>query len=102
MFSRRKNEMLCQTIKKDKDCYFSAADGCAFVGGQCRVVVERCEGCNRIEEWPEGRYCSSYPAPEKRWTLGMCNLATHIKLTEEATQKTLNPLKASKRKAGAR
>jgi hypothetical protein len=94
--------MVCQAIKKDKDCHFWGNEGCTFLGGQCRPVVERCEGCSRVEEWSAGRYCTSYPLPEKRWTLGLCNLATHIKIGEESVQKALNPLKASKRKAGAR
>ena len=94
--------MVCQTVKIEKDCHFSGSEGCTFHGGQCRPVVERCEGCGRIEEWPTGHYCSSYPVPEKRWTLGLCNLATHIKIEEASVQKALNPLKASKRRAGAR
>jgi hypothetical protein len=89
--------MLCQTVKKDKDCFFWGAQGCTFLGGECRGVVEKCEGCARVEQWPTGQYCTSYPAPEKRWTLGLCNLATHIKLEEEKVQKMMNPLKASKR-----
>lgn len=94
--------MLCQTIKPDRDCFFWADQGCTFPGGQCRSVVEKCEGCSRIEEWPTGQYCGSYPVPSKHWSLGLCNLATHIKLEEEKVQKMLNPLKASKRKAGGR
>lgn len=94
--------MLCQTIKKDKDCFFWGDEGCTFIGSQCRNVVEQCEGCARTEEWPTGKYCASYPAPEKRWTLGICNMATHIKIEEEKVQKMLNPLKASKRKGGGR
>ncbi len=88
--------MLCQTIKKGKDCFFWHEE-CTFPGGQCRVVVEPCEGCGRIEGWPTGSYCTSYPAPERHWSLGLCNMATHIKLEEEKVQKQLNPLKASKR-----
>ena len=94
--------MLCQTIKKDKDCFFWSTSGCSFTGGQCRVVVEKCEGCARTEQWPTGSYCSSYPAPDKHWSLGICNMATHIKLEEEKVQKALNPLKASKRRATGR
>jgi hypothetical protein len=94
--------MLCQTIKKEKDCFFWNVGGCSFPGGQCRIVVENCEGCGRTEQWPTGTYCSSYAAPDKHWSLGICNMATHIKLEEEKVQKALNPLKASKRGAGGR
>ncbi len=92
--------MQCQTVKKDKDCFFWGAQGCTFKGGQCQPVVEQCEGCSRTEEWPDGRYCQSYPAPAKHWSIGLCSMATHIKVEEEKTQKMLNPLKASKRKVG--
>ncbi len=94
--------MLCQTVKKDRECFFWGKNGCAFPGGQCHPVVEKCEGCSRVEEWPSGRYCKAYPAPEKQWALGLCNMATHIKIEEEKTQKMLNPLKASKRRAAGR
>lgn len=92
--------MLCQTVKKDKDCYFWGEEGCTFAGAHCHPVVEKCEGCSRTEDWPTGKYCTSYPAPEKHWRVGLCNLATHIKVEEEKQQKMLNPLKASKRKVG--
>ncbi|MFU8857598.1 MAG: PxxKW family cysteine-rich protein [Deferrisomatales bacterium] len=92
--------MLCQTVKKDKDCFFWAAQGCTFPGGECRSVAEKCEGCGRVEQWPTGQYCSSYPAPQRQWNLGLCNMATHIKIEEDKVQKMLNPLKASKRAAG--
>jgi hypothetical protein len=92
--------MLCQTVKKDKDCFFWGTDGCTFLGGECRPTVEQCEGCSRSEEWPKGRYCGSYPAPDKHWSIGLCSMATHMKIEEEKTQKMMNPLKASKRKVG--
>lgn len=92
--------MLCQTIKKDKDCYFWGDEGCSFTEGHCHVIVDKCEGCSRTEPWPTGSYCTSYPAPEKHWKVGLCNMATHIKVEEEKQQKMLNPLKASKRKVG--
>ncbi len=94
--------MLCQTIKPQKDCFFWAERGCSFPGGQCRPIAEKCEGCARTEEWATGKFCSSYPVPEKQWNLGLCNMATHIKIEEEKVQKMLNPLKASKRAAGKR
>lgn len=89
--------MLCQTVKKDKDCFFWAKTGCTFEDGTCLPIVSQCEGCKRIEELPNGKFCMSYPIPAKHWTIGICNMATHIKIEEEATQKAMNPLKASKR-----
>ncbi len=96
--------MLCQTIKKDKDCFFWGGDrGCTFTDGACRTVLDdKCDGCDHVEEWPTGKYCTAYPAPNKQWALGLCNMATHVKIEEEQVQKTLNPLKASKRGAGRR
>lgn len=92
--------MLCQTIKKDKNCFFWGDVGCTQVGGQCRPVVESCDGCSRVEDWPAGRYCASYPVPKHRWTLGICNMASHLNLEQAGVQRQLNPLKASKRRVG--
>ncbi len=92
--------MQCQTIKKEKECYFWSNNGCVQEPGQCHSVVEKCEGCSRIEEWPTGKYCVTYAQPGEQWALGLCNMATHIKLESAETQKMLNPLKASKRGAG--
>lgn len=94
--------MQCQTIKKNKECYFWGKAGCKQEAGQCFAVVEKCDGCSRREEWPDGFYCTIYGEPEKQWALGICNMATHIKIESQETQKMLNPLKASKRAAGRR
>ena len=93
--------MQCQTIKKDKECYFWTTTGCNQELGQCSNLVEKCEGCSRIEEMPTGQYCTVYAQPAEQWALGLCNMATHIKLESDETQKMLNPLKASKRGSGA-
>lgn len=94
--------MRCQTIKQDKECFFWAAAGCTHEDGKCHAVVEKCEGCGRLETWPTGKYCGIYALPEHHWSLGICNMATHIKIEAEETQKMLNPLKASKRASRGR
>lgn len=93
--------MQCQTVKKDKECFFWGAEGCTTEAGECHVIHENCEGCSRVEEWPTGKYCSNYARPHHHWSLGICNMATHIKEETATEEKFINPLKASKR-AGSR
>jgi hypothetical protein len=64
-------------------------------------IVEKCEGCDRVREFEEEKFCSSYPAPERKWAEGRCNFATHLKGDATAAAK-VNPLKASKRAAKRR
>ncbi len=64
-------------------------------------IVQECEGCDRIREFEEEKFCSSYPNPASKWALGRCNFATHAKV-EVAAQAKVNPLKASKRAAKGR
>ena len=94
--------MVCQTVKKGTECFFMTKKGCSFNGGKCHEIVEKCEGCDRISEYPSGRFCSSYPYPEKKWQNGGCNFATHIKSETPKEGKRLNALKASKRKASGK
>lgn len=63
--------------------------------------VEQCTGCERIREFDEQQFCSSYPDPARKWSGGKCNFATHIK-AQTAAQAKVNPLKASKRAAKGR
>ena len=66
-------------------------------------VIEKCDGCERIRDFEGERYCSSYPTPETKWSLGACNFATHVRATVDAAGKVkVNPLKASKRAARGR
>lgn len=62
----------------------------------CQTIVEKCDGCDRVREFETERYCSSYPTPARKWSLGRCNFATHVK-EEVKGQAKVNPLKASKR-----
>ena len=64
-------------------------------------VVEKCDGCDRIRTFADQRFCSSYPDPERKWTSGRCNFASHIK-SEASAKAKVNPLKASKRAAKGR
>lgn len=61
-------------------------------------VVEQCKGCERVRTFEGQEFCSSYAAPSKKWTLGKCNFATHVK-AEVVAKAKVNPLKASKRAA---
>lgn len=76
--------------------------GCDFNGGTCYAVVESCSGCERIQEFPSGRFCTSYPQPELKWKNGSCNFATHVEREAQKEAKKLNALKASKRKASGK
>jgi hypothetical protein len=71
--------------------------GCQFNGGNCHPIAEMCEGCQRISEFPSGRYCLIFPDPQVKWRLGKCNMATHIKEEGKKGNGKINPLKASKR-----
>jgi len=78
--------------------------GQVYVNGvACEPVVEQCEGCGRIKEIEGGKFCASYPVPEKKWHLGACNFATHVRAeVDKAGKVKINPLKASKRAAKRR
>lgn len=72
--------------------------GVLINGITCQPVVEKCDGCDRIRDFESERYCSSYPAPARKWNLGRCNFATHVRDIAKGAAK-VNPLKASKRAA---
>lgn len=89
--------MVCQTIKVGSECAFMTKKGCGFNGGNCHIIIDNCEGCNKIIDCPAGQYCKVYPEPASKWLSGNCPTASHIKREIiESTQK-LNPIKASKR-----
>lgn len=73
-----------------------------YASGLFSPISEKCEGCERIIEAANTKYCQTYVSPEAKWRLGLCNFATHVK-PELATAKTkVNPLKASKRAMAGR
>lgn len=73
-----------------------APEGMVYKGVVFQPIIDKCEGCARISEFEGQKYCSSYAIPSSKWSLGMCNFATHIK-SEVKAQGKVNPLKASKR-----
>ncbi len=91
--------MVCQTVKVGVECAFMTKNGCGFVGGSCQKVVEQCEGCGKVIEYSEAKYCMVYPNPAGKWSMGGCPQATHKKVVKEETVQKVNPLKASKRAA---
>ena len=95
--------MICGIIKVGKDCTFMTKKGCSFNGGECYPIVDRCQGCERAVVFPAGQYCIACPDPAAKWSSRDCNLATHV-LREKASEvaKSVDPLKASKRKAAGR
>lgn len=90
--------MICETVKEGEDCVFMAKGGCSYNGGSCKPVVDACEGCGRIKEYANGRYCIAAPDPAVKWKRGKCNIATHLKVEAAGKKQKVNPIKASKRK----
>jgi hypothetical protein len=98
-FLKRKElrTMDCATTKEGYECFFMRKDGCRFNGGSCHAVVEQCDGCQRVESFPVGKFCLSFPDPNAKWRNGDCNMATHVRAKGAKKNGKLNPLKASKR-----
>lgn len=71
-----------------------------YASGLFNPVIEKCEGCDRIVEAAETKYCTAYTDPASKWKLGICNFATHQKPETLAVKIKVNPLKASKRAMG--
>lgn len=92
--------MQCQTVLPGTECTLWAKSGCVFSGGSCQTIIDECEGCERIVEGTIGRVCSAYPAPQKKWQMGICNFATHVKVEIKVEETKINPLKASKKASG--
>ena len=42
-------------------------------------IINKCEGCGRVD----GNFCKAYLYPDKKWRLGNCNFATHMKTETE-------------------
>jgi len=94
--------MQCQTVLPGTECTFWSKQGCNFVDHTCEVVVEACEGCERIVEGTIGPVCSVAPSPRQKWLHALCNMATHRKVEIENVETKINPLKASKKAAAKR
>jgi hypothetical protein len=77
-------------------------EGMLFNGALFQPIIDKCEGCARVREFEGAQYCSSYPMPAAKWSMGMCNFSTHAKVNASAPQAKVNPLKASKRAAKGR
>jgi hypothetical protein len=89
--------MVCTSVKPGIECFFMTKNGCQFNGGACHQIVEQCEGCQKVMEFPTGKYCISFPDPAVKWRHGNCNMATNVKVATVKTNEKINPLKASKR-----
>ncbi len=94
--------MKCQTVLAGTECTFWGKQGCIFPDGSCQTIAENCEGCERIVTGTIGQVCSAYPAPAKKWIGGICNFASHVKIDLSIAELKVNPLKASKKAAGAK
>lgn len=75
--------------------------GVTLNGVLMQPIIEKCEGCERIRDFEEQHFCSTYQNPERKWATGRCNFSTHVK-TKAALAAKVNPLKASKRAAKGR
>ncbi len=92
--------MQCQAVLPGTECNFWGKQGCTFPEARCHVVVDKCEGCERVVKSAIGDVCGVYPAPERKWQNGICNFATHVKVQIKSEEVRINPLKASKKGAG--
>ena len=77
------------------------AEGVVVNGIVISPIIDKCEGCERVRDFEDQKFCSSYPTPERKWVGGRCNFSTHVKTAAAASAK-VNPLKASKRAAKGR
>jgi hypothetical protein len=94
--------MQCQTVLPGTECTFWGNHGCVFTDGSCQIIVENCEGCERIVIGTIGQVCNAYPAPAKKWANGICNFASHVKVEIKVDDAKVNPLKASKKASGGK
>jgi len=93
----------CETIKPGRVCIFmNKTRGCTFTDGVCYPIIEQCNGCDRISEYSDQKYCDAYSKPSSKWISGSCPLATHLKKEDENKGKFVNPLKKSKKSKARR
>jgi hypothetical protein len=89
--------MICTTVREGDNCVFMTAKGCSYNEGACLPVIEDCDGCQKIAQFPTGTYCLSVPDPSLKWKNGICNMASHAKVSGKVDKHKLNPIKASKK-----
>ncbi len=97
----RRDEKDTPMSTKNSDAFpgASATDGgMLYKGATFKPIIDKCEGCGRVREFEGAQYCSSYPMPTAKWSMGVCNFSTHTRVAQ-AAQAKVNPLKASKRAA---
>ena len=93
--------MVCQTVKAGAECVFMSKKGCNYNGGTCHPIVDSCNGCDRVAEYPTGLYCKAYSEPALKWVTGSCTLATHVKkITALGRPRKLIPSKHPREIAG--
>jgi hypothetical protein len=68
-----------------------------YADGRFQPIIDKCDGCGRIVEAANTKYCRSYVNPAAKWKLGFCNFATHAKPEIAVVKIRVNPLKAAKR-----
>lgn len=71
-----------------------------YSSGFFNPVSEKCDGCDRIIEVDNSKYCHTYAIPEAKWKLGICNFASHVRPEIQVIKIKINPLKAAKRASG--
>lgn len=91
--------------KLNKPCFWADVKGqCSWHAHGCETVIEKCEGCDHIQEIESEEYCSIFACPRGQWNYGKCQWNTHLveKTIDprKARNRMLNPLKSSKRKHG--
>ena len=64
-----------------------------------QAIVDQCNGCDRVTDGDASSVCNTYTSPAHKWSLGSCNLASHVKI-EVKKRVAVNPLKASKKASG--
>ena len=64
-----------------------------------QAVVDDCNGCDRVVAGDNTNVCNTYTSPSHKWSLGSCNLASHVKVKVQK-KAAVNPLKASKKASG--
>ncbi len=94
--------MQCQTVLTGTECSFWKKSGCVAPSGSCQIIVDECQGCDRIVKGSIGDVCSAYPDPAAKWASGLCNFATHKKVDLKTDDVKVNPLKAAKRAAAGK